>query len=160
LSTSPVRQPSGCGVVGGAIFGLLAAFVWVVQLATLSHLSSSDAAGNGLAQAFAMLEILLPWGLLAVLVILGCMVGGVRLPVLAPGVVLLPLSGVAAMQALDLLSEPNTPPFLWPIVVSATVPPLIALFCVWAVPRVTGLGDHGQRLSQSGVGTVRIARPA
>ncbi len=36
------------------------------------------------------------------------------------------------MRALGLLSHPNSPPFLWPIVVSAAVPPLILLFCLWA----------------------------
>jgi hypothetical protein len=133
VSTRPIRQPSGRGVVGGAVIGLLAAFVWVVQLATLSDLSGSDAAGNGLAQAFAMLEILLLWGLLAVLVIIAGVAGALPLAAVLPGVVLLPLSCAAAMQAMVLLSDPNSPPFLWPIVVSAAVPPLIALFCTWSV---------------------------
>jgi hypothetical protein len=133
VSGEQPNQPSGRAVVGGVIFGLMAALVWVVQLATLSNLSGSDAAGNGLAQAFAMLEIFLLWALLAVLVIIAGVVGALPLPVVLPGALLLPLSGAAAMQALDLLSEPNSPPFLWPIIVSATVPPLIALFWVWAV---------------------------
>ena len=133
MSVSPVGQRSGCAVVGGAIIGLLAALVWVVQLATLSDLSGSDAAGNGLAQGFAMLEIFLLWGLLAVLVIISAVAGTLPLPAVLPGVVLLPLSCAAAMAALDLLSDPNRPPFLWPIIVSATVPPLIGLIYLWSV---------------------------
>ena len=49
-----------------------------------------------------------------------------------PGVVLIPLSGVAALNALDLLAHPSMPPFLWPIVVSALVPPLVVSFALWA----------------------------
>jgi hypothetical protein len=124
-------------VVAGTIVAVLAAFVWVVQLATLSDLPGSDAAGNGIAQAFAALDIILLWGLLAVLVILTGVAGVLPLPAVLPGLLLLPLSGVAAMRALYLLSHPNSPPFLWPIIVSTAVPPLIVLFCVWAAVPLT-----------------------
>jgi hypothetical protein len=38
-------------VVAGTIVAVLAGLVWIVQLATLSDLSGSDAAGNGMARA-------------------------------------------------------------------------------------------------------------
>ena len=119
-------------VIAGTIIAALAAFVWFVQLATLTDLSGSDAAGNGMSQAFAALEIIVLWGLLAVLLIVTGVACAPPPLSMLPGVLLLPASGVAALRALGLLSHPNSPPFLWPIVVSAAVPPLILLFCLWA----------------------------
>ncbi len=54
------------GALGGAIaLSLAIVLLWVVALGALPHQSGSDAAGNGLAQAFAAIELFVLWALLA-----------------------------------------------------------------------------------------------
>jgi hypothetical protein len=128
MSGTPAGPP-----IGTVTVAVLVMFVWVVQLATLSDLSASDPAGNGMAQGFAAIEMIVLWLLLAVLVLIAAVKGSLPIAVVIAAVVAILLSGLAAMSALGLLSDPNTAPFLWPIVVSAVVPPLVVLFCLWAV---------------------------
>ena len=63
------KNSTGAILVSIALSGLIL-LVWVVRLATLADLNGSDPAGNALAQAFGALEIIVLWGLLAVLAIL------------------------------------------------------------------------------------------
>ena len=127
------RQKAGTVAVAAIVVALIALFVWVPQLAMLTSLTGSDAAGNGMAQGFAALAIIVLWVLLAVLMILAGVAVASPMFAIAPGLVLLPLSGFAAMTALDLLSHPGSPPSSWPMVVSVAAPPLIVLLCLWAV---------------------------
>ena len=120
-------------MIASLILGLLAAFVWFMQLASVSHLSGSDAAGNSLSEAFAAIEIVILWLLLGTLVLVATVKGRVSMPASLPALLAIPASGVAALTALDLLAHPAEPPYLWPMIISAAVPPLILLFCVWAV---------------------------
>jgi hypothetical protein len=64
LSTAEKASP------GATIFtiglSLLALFFWFLALATLADLNGSDAAGNGLAQAYGAVEIVIVWLLLAI----------------------------------------------------------------------------------------------
>jgi hypothetical protein len=68
--TSPGGAP-----VAGIIVSLAVLFFWFVQLAMLTGLSGSDAAGNGMAQGFAALELIILWILLAVLVLIAALKG-------------------------------------------------------------------------------------
>src|SRR5215472_3105401 len=65
MSTNP--KAPGFTILAGIGLSVLILLAWVGQLATLSDLSGSDPAGNALAQAFGALEIIVLWGLLAVL---------------------------------------------------------------------------------------------
>jgi hypothetical protein len=123
----------GCAIIACVILGGLASFIWIGQMATLSDLTGSDAAGNSMSQAFAAIEIILLWLLMAIVLFIACVTSQPPLAAVLPGLLLIPLSGGAALKALELLSSPQSPPYLWPIVVSAVVPPLIALFCVWTL---------------------------
>lgn len=127
------RQGLGCAPVAGMIVAGVTLLLWALHLAMLSDLNGSDAAGNGMAQGFTAIAIVLLWVLLAGLLILAGAVAEASQFAIAPALVLLPLSGFAAMTALNLLSHPGSPPYFWPIVVSATAPPLIVLFCLWAL---------------------------
>lgn len=75
----PARASSGA-IVAGIGLSLLVFLLWAVQLATLTDLSGSDPAGNGLAQAFGALEIIILWVLLAVLTILAGVKGEMPWP--------------------------------------------------------------------------------
>jgi hypothetical protein len=107
-------------------------FVWLVLLMTLSDLGHSDAAGNAITEAFAGFEIILLWILLAVLLLVSGIAGGIWWLNGLTALILLPASGFAAAIALDLLAASGTPPFLWPIVTPALVPPIVVVFSFWS----------------------------
>src|SRR4051794_31116122 len=91
---------SAGGLAVGIVISLAAAFVWVLALATLSDLSGSDAAGNGLAQAFGAVELVVLWGLLAVLVLIAALKGAMPPAAKLAALVLVPATGVAAFVAM------------------------------------------------------------
>lgn len=129
---TPGKSSSG-PVVAGAILSALMLPLWIVQLSLLSDLTGSDAAGNGLAQAFAAGAIILLWALLAVLASVAYLNGDMPAWAGVATAILIPASGFAAMAALELLTHPGEPPFRWPLVIPALVPPLVVIFCFWAL---------------------------
>src|SRR5215472_406646 len=131
MSTNP--KASGFAILAGLGLSVLILLAWVLQLATLSGLSDSDPAGNALAQAFGALEIIVLWGLLAVLALLAATKGAMPRAAALAITILIPASGFAAMTAAELLAVPDVAPFIWPIIVPALVPPLIVTFCFWAL---------------------------
>jgi len=115
---SPQTSPAG------AALSVLALLVYAITLATLADLAGSDAAGNAYAQAFGAIEIILLWLLLAVLMMIAGVKGEMPVPAVIAAVVLVPASGFVAMEVLELLSRPYLPPFRWPLVIPALIPPL------------------------------------
>ncbi len=59
--------------------------------------------------------------------------GAMAWPSAIAAAILIPASGVVTFAALGLLSRPNLPPFLWPLVIPAAVPPLVLAFSYWAL---------------------------
>ncbi|HYX01768.1 MAG TPA: hypothetical protein VE963_06755 [Reyranella sp.] len=134
---SSLPKPSEGVIVTASVLTLLIALLWLVQLATLSDLAGSDAAGNAVSQAFGAIEVILLWILLAFLTLLAALVGTRPWPVWLTLALVVPISGAAALAALDLLSRPQQAPYLWPLVVPAAVPPLIVAYGWWALlPRL------------------------
>lgn len=133
-------KPSTVVMVVVILVSLLAFLIWMVLLATLSTLGDSDAAGNGMSEAFAGFEIILLWVLLAAILVIGGITGSMPWQSATAAVILLPASGIAAFVALGLLADQSRPPFLWPIVVPAIVPPIVTAFSFWALlPRPRNL---------------------
>jgi hypothetical protein len=124
--------------------GTLAALFWVLTVAILSDLGRSDAAGNAIAQAYAAIAVIALWVVLAVLALVAAMKGAAPKWALGAAAILIPASGFATMVALDLLSRNYEPPFLWPLVTPLMVPPLVLIFCFWALlPSLRGLRFTG-----------------
>ena len=141
---TPEARPSGRAVIAAIVLSLLILVVWAALVATLSSLGDSDAAGNGLEEAFAGIEIVLVWILLAILLIVTCVWGATPWQGIAAAVVLLPASGIAAVVALGLLADRATAPFLWPIMVPGVVPPVVVAFGFWTLlPRVRAVVPMG-----------------
>ena len=124
-------SPGAVGLAAG--LSLLALLLYAITLATLADLASSDAAGNAYAQAYGAIEIILLWALLAVLMLIAVLKGEIPLPAVFAALVLVPASGVVAMEVLELLSRPYLPPFRWPLVLPALMPPLIVAYGFWAL---------------------------
>jgi hypothetical protein len=131
-----MAEPVKAGPVAIAVslgFGILALLFWVLALATLSDLAGSDAAGNGYAQVYAAIEVIILWGLLALITFFAGVKGVMTWPSVMAAAILIPASGIVTFFVLGLLSRPELPPFLWPIVIPAVVPPLVLAFSFWAL---------------------------
>src|SRR5205085_7755604 len=98
----PARASSAAIVLSSAI-GVLAFGAWAQQLTGLANLSASDAAGNALAQAYTAIAVIILWLLLAVLAVIAALKGFAPRAAGLAALVLIPASGLVALQAQELL---------------------------------------------------------
>jgi hypothetical protein len=131
MPTTPATS-SGT-IVATVILSVLAVLAWAYHLALLNSLTGSDAAGNALGKAFATFSLIVVWTLLAVLAVTGFLSGRMPAAAAIAALILIPASGFASGLVLDLLTRPNTSPFMWPIVIPAAVPPLVIAFSFWVL---------------------------
>ena len=128
---------SAAAVGVSALLGVFALLLYLVQLATLTDLAGSDPAGNAYAQAYGAIEIILLWIVLCALTLIAFFKGTMPKPAAVVAFILVPASGFVTMLALGLLSRPHQPPHLWPLIIPASVPPLVVAYCFWALlPRL------------------------
>ena len=132
--TPPVAETSRGARIAGIVLACASLFLWMPLTATMTGLGNSDPAGNAMSAGFAGLGIILLWILLTILALLAATKG--TMPQWARTVIILvPLSGVAAMFALELLARPSRAPGLLPIIVPLFVPPLVVFYTLWALLR-------------------------
>jgi len=108
----------------------LAMLLWPFVAALNFDLTSSDAAGNGIAQAFAMLGTIGIWSLLGIALLLAGMRSLIPLWSLLVALVLVPLSGFAAANVIGVLGARVEAQ--WLAIVVIAVPPLLTLYLAWA----------------------------
>ena len=132
-STPAVTKPSVRAIAAAIVLSIVILLLWALQLVTVASLGQSDAAGNGLAQAYAAIQMVVLWLLLMVLTILAAAKGGAPGPANFAALVLVPASGLAAWAAADLLARPFVSPFLWPLAIPALIPPLIVAWALFAL---------------------------
>jgi hypothetical protein len=107
--------------------------IWAFTLMALTSMTGSDPAGNAMAQGFAALGLIVLWIMLAVTALVGAKKGAMPKAAGLAALLLIPASGFAVMTAHDLLTRPSSPPFFWPLVVPAFVPPLIVVSSIWGL---------------------------
>lgn len=107
-----------------------AMLLWPFIIAINFDLTSSDAAGNGIAQAYAMIGTIGIWSLLGIACLLAGIRGLVPLWSLLIALILVPLSGFAAGNVILLLAQRVEAQWLAVIIIA--VPPLLALYLAWA----------------------------
>ena len=71
--------------------------------------------------------------LLAVLGLMAFFKGAMPTPAAIAAFVLIPVSGDAALSALELLRAPELAPYRWPIIIPALAPPIVVAFSFWAL---------------------------
>src|SRR3954453_2401045 len=125
----PTAKASSGAIAGGIVLGVLIGLLWALNLATLGSLGGSDAAGNVIGEAYAAIQIIALWLLLSAMLVIAAVKGRVAWPATVAALVIVPASGFVAISAADLLSRAHLPPFLWPIVIPAAIPPLVMLWC-------------------------------
>ena len=115
-----------------AIPALLAVLLWAALVATFFNLHSSDAAGNGLAQVYAVVNIVALWAVLLIVVVIGMASDGGPGWMKASAVLLTLFSGAAAMAALVLMTDRAGAPATWALAIPIFVPPLLIAYAPWA----------------------------
>ena len=112
--------------IGTFVLFALACLPYFVMVAALSDSQGGDAAGRGMAAGFAFVFGMVLWFLLAIMLLLAAIRGAMPKWAAAAALILFPLSCAAALFALD--SRGSGGAFL----VAALLPPLIALYAIWA----------------------------
>ena len=111
---------------------VLACLVWLVLVALAATLNSSDPAGNAMSYSFAMLMTVALWVVLAVLLLVSGFDGAMPRRVGLSALVLVPLSGAAAMAAVNLLEGRADLTAKWPIILLVLVPFLLMFYAGWS----------------------------
>jgi hypothetical protein len=143
----PTTKPSDGAVAAVIVLGVVSGLLWLLHLATVASLGHSDAAGNGIEEAYAAIQVIALWSLLTIMTVIASLKGSASRAAISAALVIVPVSGFVAMAAADLLARSHLSPHLWPIVIAAAVPPLVVSWCV-----VTLLGRT--RLSRIAVGVL------
>jgi hypothetical protein len=129
----PTAKASSGAIAGAIVLGAVIGLLWALNLATLASLGHSDAAGNGIGEAYAAIQIILLWSLLTIMTVIASVNGAASKPAMAAALVIVPASGFVAMAAADLLARAYLSPFLWPLVIPAAIPPLAVVWCFLAL---------------------------
>ncbi|AXK82454.1 hypothetical protein DW352_19180 [Pseudolabrys taiwanensis] len=132
IQVSPI-QVSPVAVTIVAVLSVIALLLWLLHVSMLDSLTGSDAAGNGMAQGFAAIAIILLWGLLALIALIAFVKGDMPGWAAVAAAVLIPVSGLVTFGVLGLMTEPQLAPYRWPLVIPAAMPPLVIAFCLWAL---------------------------
>lgn len=114
---------------GMTVLLVLAAFLYVVFLANLLGARGSDAAGRGMAMGFAAILGFILWLVIAALFAVAILRGRMPAYAIAAALVFVPLSAIAAASAAGLYCEDHGD---WLIAVPLLLPPLLALYALWA----------------------------
>jgi hypothetical protein len=124
-------RPSRALTIAVALLLLLTATLWIGMVASAMTLHGSDAAGNGMSQAFAFLLAVAVWGLLCVLLATAALGG--EMPAWAKGaaLVLHPVWGLASLATLQVLSNGEGRE-TWLLVVPMLAPLLVMGYALWA----------------------------
>ncbi|SRR5216683_6558197 len=97
--TPPALRPSDGAVAASIVLGVVIGLIWVLHLATVASLGGSDAAGNGIAEAYAAIQLIALWLLLTIMTVIASAKGAAPKPATVAALVIVPVSGFVAMAA-------------------------------------------------------------
>jgi hypothetical protein len=136
-STTPRKRPTV--TLLALVPVALATLLWIALTATMLNLHSSDAAGNGLAQVYAVVNIVALWALLLIAIIIAMAGEGGPGWMKACAALLTLLSGAAAIAAFTLLTSRGHDAVRWVVIVPIVMPPLLIAYALWAfIPALRG----------------------
>ncbi|SED58711.1 hypothetical protein SAMN05444161_3531 [Rhizobiales bacterium GAS191] len=130
MSTDPLPQRSL--PIDAILVLALACFLYIAMLSSVSRPAGGGESAIGAAiQSFLLLVFL--WIALAILLLIGGLRGDMPRWAAILTLILHPLSGIAAFVAIDMYSRHvYSHHVAWPLIVPASLPPLIALYAMWA----------------------------
>ena len=116
------------------LVSVLALLLWPVVFGWNFSLHDSDPAGDGLAQVYTVVGTIVLWALLGLAVLLTSLRGTIPAWSGMAAMILVPLSGAAAVAVTVLLADRE--PLRWMLAIQALVPPLILALVTWpSIPR-------------------------
>lgn len=128
----------------GAVIALvcltaLALLLWLAQMAMLPDQTGGDPAGTAIARGFVQLWVVALWLVLGAMALLAVVLGEMPNTARIAAIILVPVSCLVSLSAATLLTRPELSPYRWPLLGPAAVPPLVILFCYWAlIPALRG----------------------
>jgi hypothetical protein len=123
----PVEKPSRAPPVGAVLLAVLAGLFYAAYLAGLHDAGRSDAAGNGITDAFIALFGALLWGALIGLSLVAFKNGKMPAWAAVGALVLVPIACYASFVSADLYARQRG----WALIVPVLLPPLIVLYALW-----------------------------
>jgi hypothetical protein len=114
--------------VGSIILLIVAGFLYLAMVGSLTGMNETDAAGRGMAMGFGAIFGAALWLVLALLLLIAAINGAMPTMGKIGAVVLLPLSAVAASVSADLYSQGAD----WTFVIVLVLPLLLAGYALWA----------------------------
>jgi hypothetical protein len=114
--------------VGSIILLIVAGFLYLAMVGSLTGMNETDAAGRGMAMGFGAIFGAALWLVLALLLLIAAINGAMPTMGKIGAAVLLPLSAVAASVAADLYSQGAD----WTFVIVLVLPLLLAGYALWA----------------------------
>src|SRR5713226_7996562 len=79
-TAQPATKPSDGAVAASIVLGIVIGLIWVLHLATVASLGRSDAAGNGIGQAYAAIQLIVLWLLLTIMTVIASAKGAAPKP--------------------------------------------------------------------------------
>ena len=119
--------------LSGVTLLVLAGLLWLVLVAAVATLNSSDPAGNAMTYSYAVLMTIALWILLGALLLVTRPSGAIPGWVGVGAFVLVPLAGAAAIAAIDLLQRRVDVLAKWPIVTPVLAPLALMLSAAWSL---------------------------
>jgi hypothetical protein len=116
--------------LGGGILLLVTLLLWAAVAANCATLNTSDPAGNSLSYAYGVFMVIGLWLLLAALLVIAGVRGGMPAGGAIAMVILLPATGAATIGAMVLMS--GHPDVRWPLVIPVFAPALLIGYALWA----------------------------
>src|SRR3954463_15177738 len=97
--TPSLSKPPVGAIAAAIVLSIVILLLWALHLATVASLGRSDAAGNGIGQAYAAIQMIVLWLLLMVLTILAAAKGAAPRNATIAALLLVPVSGLGASAA-------------------------------------------------------------
>ncbi|GLR89008.1 hypothetical protein [Bradyrhizobium iriomotense] len=125
----PAAEVSRGALIASIALGVVTGLLWLLLLDGAVDPGHSDPAGDALGRAYAAIMVNVLWSLLTIMTAIASLKGSAPRLAKASVLVIVPISGWVALTAMALLAQSDLPPFRWPIVILAAVPPLAVGWC-------------------------------
>jgi hypothetical protein len=129
----PQAAASPGAIVALVCLTVLALLLWLALMAMLPDQTGGDPAGTAIARGFVQLWVVALWLVLGTMALLAVVMGEMPNTARLATIILVPVSCLVSLSAASLLTRPELPPYRWPLLGPAATPPLVLLFCYWAL---------------------------
>ncbi|MBX3561775.1 MAG: hypothetical protein KF780_08165 [Sphingomonas sp.] len=135
METRQASAGLGCALIASLVAAMA---LYLFTAVAISEFGQSDAAGNGMAQGFAFLAMLLLWVPLSLFIILACARAKADTMIYLGAILLLIGAAAASLTAITLARRPD-----WLAISPYALPPLAVAFGLWMLSRKSPASTTG-----------------